>query len=97
MGDNKIGDIFRPKSNQAQAIYDAFQKEASLRAYRKPDEWKSYERYAVLNAARAVAGIEKIASPTIDDVVDAENYAVGHIDFGAKWAYRLLEIMRKKS
>lgn len=31
----------------------------------------------------------------MDDIVGAERYAAGSVDYGAKWAYGVVEVMRK--
>jgi hypothetical protein len=87
-------DVFRPHTDPARRIYDAFQAEAEKRATRQGDEWIAAERLAVWHAARDYAQQHGLRIPTIDEVACAENNAMGHCDYGAKWAYRVAEYMR---
>lgn len=88
-------DIFRPRHAPAQNIYDAFQREAELRRGRTIDDWIQAERNAVYHAAVEQAQKHNLRIPTMEDVVGAENQAMGHTDYGAQWAYRVVEKMRK--
>lgn len=87
-----MSDIFRPRSDPARRIYDAFQREAKKRPGRDLEEWQAREREAVLTAAR-------IDWPTLpmSVVEDAEKCACGHVDYGAKWAHGIVRAaLRRK-
>jgi hypothetical protein len=88
-------DIFRPHTEPARSIYDAFQAEAAKRAGRSIEAWQSAERDAVLREAIFQAQKLSLTPPTQADVCNAELSAMGHIDYGAKWAYRVAETMQK--
>ncbi|MGA3979492.1 hypothetical protein ACI2UK_27025 [Ralstonia nicotianae] len=36
-----------------------------------------------------------LRAPSMDEVVRAERYAMGSVDYGAKWAYAIVEVMNK--
>jgi len=74
-------------------IYDAFQIEAEKRQGRSIEEWQEAERQAVLNAATVAATQMGLRAPTLADVVAAEQYACGSVDYGAKWAYGVVDRM----
>lgn len=86
-------DPFRPRREPAMSIYDAFQAEAGKRAGRPMDAWIQAEREAVWRAARDQAAKLGLRCPTLSDVESAERYAMGSIDYGKTWAYRLAESM----
>lgn len=90
-----ISDIFRPKREPARSIYDAFQNEASKRATRPLHEAFEAESHAVWQAARAAAAKHGLREPTLAEVDDACTYASGSIDFGAKWAYAIVDVMNR--
>lgn len=79
-------DVVRPRGGVAQAIYDAFRAEAKKRDGRPHSAWVEAERYAVWSAARDEA--QKIGAqvPTMEQIVREDNFAMGHSDYGAKWA-----------
>lgn len=87
-------DVFRPSHEPAQSIYDAFQKEAEKRKGRSVEEWIAAEHQAVLLAATSQAQILGLKVPSNEDVSKAELCARGHVDYGAKWAYGLVSLMR---
>lgn len=89
-------DPFRPHGQPAQAIYDAFQAEASQRRKRTLDEWIRMEREAVHKAACQYAEQHGLAPPTVEAVEDAERYARGSVDYGAKWAYVVASHMARR-
>jgi spore germination protein GerM len=91
------GDVFRPSREPAKTIYDAFQKEAENRTSREFEDWTEAETQAVHKAACKYAEEHGLPIPTIEDVRDAEISASGHIDYAAKWAYRVAEKMRLKA
>ena len=90
-------DIFRPFQEPARTIYDAFQKEASNRKGRAVADWIRAERLAVWIAARDHAQQHGLRVPTLDDVIQAERQANGHVDYGAKWAYGVVRKMQEAS
>jgi hypothetical protein len=89
-----MNDIFRPHSEPARTLYDAFQNAAKERELR--EDWLEYELQRVYDAAVGYAKAHNLHAPSIQEVMDAETSACGHTDYGAKWAYRLEEIMNKK-
>lgn len=89
-------DIFRPNTHPAQEIYDAFMEESLKRNSRSIQEWQELERYAVLHAATSAAVKYKLREPTMGDVMVAEILAMGHVDYGAKWAYGVVDRMQIK-
>lgn len=86
-------DPFRPGSDPARAIYDAFQAEALLRHRRDLDEAWDKERQAVHLAACQYAQSHGWVAPTMRDVEQTELYARGCVDYGATWAYALTRRM----
>lgn len=80
-------DPFRPHQQPAQTIYDAFQSEATHRRQRTLDEWIRLEREAVHRSACQHAEHYGLTKPSMQDVEEAERYARGSADYGAKWAY----------
>jgi len=87
-------DFFRPHTEPARTIYDAFQKESLLRKYRAIEVWMRAERLAVCLAARKYAQQHGMRVPTLEEVEAAERYASGSVDYGSKWAYQVVEKMR---
>ncbi|WP_426172629.1 hypothetical protein [Pseudoduganella sp. R-34] len=86
-------DIFEPRFEPAKSIYLAFQGEAAKRKGRKVEEWVKAEREAVFRECTQQAQMRGLHSPTMDEVTAAERYAMGSIDYGAKWAYQLARVM----
>ena len=84
-------DIFRPKSEPARTLYDVFQTEAKLRK----DGWQEREELAVYLVACSCAETLDMRAPTLQEVKDAASYASGHVDFAAKWVYRIVEKMKE--
>ena len=87
--------VFRPRHQPAQAIYDAFQAEATKRRSRSVDEWVAAEHQAVWKAACDAAEHLGLPPPTMEQVTRAETCARGHVDYGAKWAYGIVESMNR--
>lgn len=86
-------DFFRPRRAIPRAIYDAFQREAAKRETTGWPRWITNERMAVFKAVndeRALFGKKPVS---IDVIEDAERYAMGHVDYGAKLAYRCEQIV----
>lgn len=90
-------DDFRPHQIPAKMIYDAFQEEAKKRKGRTVDEWMNAERHAVLLAAEKVSKQFGFPAPTFTDVCGEETSASGHIDYGSKWAYGIINLMKRKA
>jgi hypothetical protein len=90
-------DIFQPSQEPAKSIYSAFQDEAKKREGRTVDEWLAAEREAVLREATIQAARLGLRVPTMEDIVSAERYASGSVDYGAKWAYHVTNAMRKSA
>lgn len=88
-------DFFEPKTEPARSIYRAFQVEALKRDGRDFERWREAELDAVYQ--EAVSQAKKLGMRVVakKDVEDAENYACGSADYGAKWAYRVVDAMRK--
>jgi hypothetical protein len=92
---NTMHDIFEPRHEPARSLYNAFQAEAAKRRERSVDEWLAEERNAVFREATHQAQKLGMRAPSMDEVASAERYAVGSVDYGAIWAYRVVEAMRK--
>jgi hypothetical protein len=90
----KHHDVFRPHSEPARTIYDAFQKEAEKRDGMDVDDWILAEREAVWKAARDYAQQHGMRIPTMEEVERAEDQACCHTDYGLKWAIGVAEKMR---
>lgn len=88
-------DIFQPTVEPARSIYAAFQAEAEKRAGRNVDAWMAAERAAVHREAVKQAHSLGLRIPTKEEVKAAELYAMGSADYGAKWAYAVVDVMRK--
>jgi hypothetical protein len=93
----EMRDIFRPSCDPARSIYDAFQSEARHRKGREFAEWNRAEILAVYIEANRCAYIYNLRAPTMDDVIMAERCASGHVDYGAKWAYGILNVMTNRT
>ena len=88
-------DCFRPYSDPARFLYDSFQEEAMHRPERNAEDWIVAERNAMWRAARDYAQQHGLRVPTMAEVQIAESSAMGHVDYGAKWAYRVAEFMQQ--
>lgn len=87
-------DIFRPRHQPAQMLYDAFQAEASKRKSRSVTNWMDAELQAVWRASDDYARQHGLQVPTLAQVAAAERYASGSADYGAKWAYQVAAVMK---
>ena len=87
-------DVFRPTRQPARRIYDAFQDEATKRDSRSVGEWQDCELQRVWREARDYAQENELTAPTLADIAAAEQSACGHVDYGAKWAYRVEELLQ---
>ena len=81
----------RPKSEPAATIYDALLKHAS-KFPRDIDE----ERLVVWRAARDYAQQHGLRVPLMADVLKAERAAIGHTDYGAKFARGVADSILEK-
>ncbi|KVK72765.1 hypothetical protein WJ47_16845 [Burkholderia ubonensis] len=88
-------DIFEPKREPACNIYNAFQTEATKRKGRSIEEWIAAERDAVFRESLRQAQKFGLRAPSMDEIVSAERYEMGSIDYGEKWAYGIVEAMHK--
>jgi hypothetical protein len=88
-------DVFRPRVQPAQMIYDAFQEEAKKRKGRDFEVWNTEELCAVWRAAKEYAEQNGLRVPTMEEVKRADTYAMGSVDYGAKLSYRVVEFMKK--
>lgn len=88
-------DPFEPRQEPARSIYLAFQEEAIKRRGRSIPEWTKAERDSVFRESAQQAQSLGLRVPTMDEVIRAERYAIGSIDYGAKWAYGVVEAMNK--
>ncbi len=87
-------DIFEPRHEPAKSIYLEFQAEAKKRKGCSVDEWIKAERDAVYRECVHQAQRMGLAAPSMDAVAAAERYAMGSVDYGAKWAYQLVNVMK---
>lgn len=92
-GEN-MKDFFRPHTDPARLIYDVFQAEAAKRPERNVDYWLRVEREVVWKTARDYAQQRGLRVPTMEEVERAESNATGSVDYGAKWAYGVAELLR---
>ena len=88
-------DSFRPRSEPARTLYDAFQAEAAKREARSFEEWSNAEVDAVHAAAVASAPAHGLRAPSREEVAKAEIRAQGHTDYGLQWACGVIEAMRQ--
>lgn len=87
-----MSDLFRPHHEPARTIYDAFQEEAKKRKDHK--DWIERERQRVWTTARDCAQMYGLKVLTIEEIQRAENLACGHVDYGAKWSYGVVALMK---
>lgn len=94
MTDSK--DVFRPTSQPSQRIYDAFQDEAAKRENRMDSiDWEHKERLRVFREARDYAQENRLPVLTLDQIRNCESLAIGHTDYGAKWAYAVAKLLKE--
>lgn len=86
-------DFFEPSTLPALSIYKAFRKESMKRAGRVETEWREAEITAVHDEALVQAQKHGLCAISRDQVIRAERYAVGSADYGAKWAYKVVDAM----
>lgn len=86
---------FRPHQEPARSIHDAFQREASKRKERALDMWIEAELQAVFAAAQLAAERHGLRPLDMDEIKSAERYARGSADYGSKWAYTVVDAMRR--
>lgn len=90
-------DVFQPNVEPARSIYAAFQVEAKNRSGRSFEEWMAAELNAVHREAVSQAQALGLRAPSREEVESAERYAMGSADYGATWAYKVVDAMRKKT
>ena len=83
--------MFRPTTQPAQRIYDAFQDESKKRSFKETHDWMHQESLRVFRESRDYAQENGLLFPTLDQVKQCELLAVGHTDYGSKWAYAVAE------
>lgn len=88
-------DVFQPTVEPACSIYAAFQAEDKNRSGRSVEEWMAAELDAVHRESVIQAQALGLRAPSREEVESAERYALGSADYGAKWAYRVVDAMRK--
>lgn len=80
--------LFRPTNEPARTFYDAFHAAAK----QQPRDFASEER-AVHDAAVAYAERHGLRVPTLDEIREAQVQGMGHVDYGAKWAYAVCRLL----
>ena len=88
-------DIFRPRTDPARTLYDAFRREAENRVGKTPGEWMQAEEQVMWSTSRDYAQQHGLTEPTMAEVLKSQRQAMGHVDYGAKWAYAVAEILNK--
>ena len=88
-------DFLRPRTEPARSIYDSFQKAAVMRNRRTYEQSVLEERKAVLREATKQAKILGMRTPKMYEVINADLSAMGHSDYGAKWAIGVADMMRQ--
>lgn len=87
-------DWLRPTTQPARMLYDAWRKESEKRDSRSYEEWVNGERQIMFKVANKAANLYNLTSVTMEQVELAEENAYGHVDYGAKWVYGILDYMR---
>ena len=80
----------------AKMIHDAFQKEVKKRDGRSMEEWIAAERQVMWLVARSWSLLYGYSVLSLEDIEEAENYGLGHVDYGAKVAYKIAEKILKR-
>jgi hypothetical protein len=88
-------DMFRPRNEPACLIYDALIEEATKRKDKDIEEWIYDERMVVWNTAKEYAKKHSLYEPTLEEIVRAENMSVGFVDYAAKFAYKVTELVTR--
>lgn len=88
-------DPLRPAAEPAASIYDAFCLATKKRGEFSGDSWIAYEREAILEASKRIAVSLNLRSPSLEDVIKAENNSLGSADYGAKWARGVADVMTR--
>ena len=91
-----MSDIFQPTREPAKSFYDEIVKEAKKRPQRSGLEWINDELNHMWKVARDYAQQHGLQVPTLADIERAENLAMGHADYAAKWAYGIAELFPSK-
>lgn len=90
-------DVFRPTTEPFRTLYDALIKESENRPSLPLKEWIVNERLAVWRAAHDYSTQHNLHIPTLEEVKIAEDMAVGHTDYAAKFAIGVGHKMSKES
>lgn len=88
-----MNDMFRPHSEPARSIYDAFQAAAARRDEIGYPDWLRHEREVVHQVVLEQALKHGLRPLSLEEVEAAEFYAMGAVNYGATWAARLVELM----
>lgn len=89
-------DPYRPRFHPERSLYDAYVAEAAKRGDRLPKESLEREIEAVTAAAKVNARRLGLIVPSKEQVAKAGRLAMGHTDYGARWARHVVRIMRGK-
>lgn len=97
--------MFRPKSQPAQLLYDKIVEEIdSLSLDECNDEEQKTDEYSrrvlffhleVLREALFYAVKHGLRQVTLEEIERADQYACGHTDYAAQFAYRVVEYMNQ--
>ena len=85
--------MFRPAAEPARSIFDRWYAESRLREDRSVEEWVQRERMVVEAAAKDAAARMGVLAPSREAIERAEVSAMGHVDYGAKWAIRVADLL----
>ena len=89
-------DHFRPRNEPARTIYDAIMKAGEAWSDDSPDGWEKTIQLAVWTAARDYAQQTGLRVLTMEEIREAEWTALGHVDYSAKFAYRVRDLLASK-
>lgn len=89
----RIYEQHRLKLIATDSIKGALCQEAQKRKGRDFVEWSEAEAKAVWQAARDFAQQHGLRAPLLAEVVQVEKSAMGHSDYGSKWALYVAEKM----
>ena len=81
-----VWQMLRPRSHPANIFYDALGVEMDKRPGRVYPAWKEMEIQAMHRAASDYAISRSLSPVTFEQIAKAERMAMGHVDYGAKWA-----------
>lgn len=89
-------DIFRPVNEPAGLIYDIIVEEAKLRDDKEVDDWILAERTKVWEITKEYSEAHGLIILTMTDIEHCEIRAGGHIDYAAKWAYCICDLLNRR-